>query len=375
MPDGGSYTRTLIYPRDIFGRRTEIFDDWPSQNWYGADQYWARVAGQRLLMGGSTSYLRHADVVGSSTMLTDQTGAPVEEMLYYPFGGEWENNGTSWDEKFARLQTHDADLGTDMTNNRLYMSIYGRWMTPDPMGGDVTNPQSLNRYAYVTNNPASLTDPLGLGSPDPCSDPVYAMSDAQCQGGCGFLNPEECPPACSSLNPESSIYCDCIEYGYCGYLYGASYGDYGGGGGAIPPPAGQPPLAGGPEEGGYVSGVTVENGAYTIFVDVAEGLEKVTVTAGYGLGILAGLISNPTVANAPEATWQPPKAVPVSNSQATHQSIGRHFEVCHNVPGAEFYDPERPGDKVCVYRCPTYGEQFSYQPSRSPCPPRIMFGP
>ena len=36
---------------------------------------------------------------------------------------------------------------------------HGRWLSSDPTGGDVTNPQSLNRYAYVLNNPASLNDP------------------------------------------------------------------------------------------------------------------------------------------------------------------------------------------------------------------------
>ncbi len=35
-------------------------------------------------------------------------------------------------------------------------------MTPDPLGGDVTNPQSLNRYAYALNNPTTFVDPLGL---------------------------------------------------------------------------------------------------------------------------------------------------------------------------------------------------------------------
>ena len=36
------------------------------------------------------------------------------------------------------------------------------WSTPDPLLGDLANPQSLNRYAYVLNDPTSLNDPLGL---------------------------------------------------------------------------------------------------------------------------------------------------------------------------------------------------------------------
>lgn len=35
-------------------------------------------------------------------------------------------------------------------------------MSPDPLGGDLTNPQSLNKYAYVLNNPLTNTDPTGL---------------------------------------------------------------------------------------------------------------------------------------------------------------------------------------------------------------------
>ena len=37
-------------------------------------------------------------------------------------------------------------------------------MSPDPYDGsyDITNPQSLNRYSYVLNNPLSSVDPLGL---------------------------------------------------------------------------------------------------------------------------------------------------------------------------------------------------------------------
>jgi RHS repeat-associated protein len=45
---------------------------------------------------------------------------------------------------------------------RFYASSLGRWHSPDPAAGDITNPQSLNRYAYVLNNPTTLTDRLGL---------------------------------------------------------------------------------------------------------------------------------------------------------------------------------------------------------------------
>ena len=38
------------------------------------------------------------------------------------------------------------------------------------MGGDIRNPQSLNRYAYALNNPTTLVDPLGLNA-QPCTAP------------------------------------------------------------------------------------------------------------------------------------------------------------------------------------------------------------
>jgi RHS repeat-associated protein len=56
----------------------------------------------------------------------------------------------------------DAESGLDNFGARYYGSNMGRMMSPDPMGGDMTNPQSLNRYAYVLNNPLRFTDPTGL---------------------------------------------------------------------------------------------------------------------------------------------------------------------------------------------------------------------
>jgi hypothetical protein len=40
-------------------------------------------------------------------------------------------------------------------------------MQPDPIGGSISSPQSLNRYAYTSNDPVNRVDPLGLQSIGP----------------------------------------------------------------------------------------------------------------------------------------------------------------------------------------------------------------
>jgi RHS repeat-associated protein len=73
----------------------------------------------------------------------------------------------------------DAESGLDNFEARYFGSSMGRFMSPDPMGGDTKDPQSLNRYAYVRNNPLKLTDPTGLNFNLSCTGP----DTATCQGG------------------------------------------------------------------------------------------------------------------------------------------------------------------------------------------------
>ena len=59
----------------------------------------------------------------------------------------------------------DGESGLDDANARYYGSALGRFTRPDPLGiasADPTNPQSLNEYAYVMNNPLNMIDPTGL---------------------------------------------------------------------------------------------------------------------------------------------------------------------------------------------------------------------
>jgi RHS repeat-associated protein len=67
----------------------------------------------------------------------------------------------------------DTESGLDYFGARYYGSSMGRFSSPDPSMASMhfQNPQSLNRYAYVLNNPLILVDPKGM-------DCVYAGSDA-----------------------------------------------------------------------------------------------------------------------------------------------------------------------------------------------------
>jgi RHS repeat-associated protein len=56
----------------------------------------------------------------------------------------------------------DTESGLDNFGARYDASSMGRFMTPDPLGGHLEDPQTLNKYAYVRNNPTTLTDPTGL---------------------------------------------------------------------------------------------------------------------------------------------------------------------------------------------------------------------
>jgi RHS repeat-associated protein len=58
----------------------------------------------------------------------------------------------------------DNESGLDYFGARYYGSSMGRFMSPDPLGGHLENPQSLNKYAYALNNPLTNTDPTGLDS-------------------------------------------------------------------------------------------------------------------------------------------------------------------------------------------------------------------
>jgi RHS repeat-associated protein len=66
----------------------------------------------------------------------------------------------------------DTESGNDYFGARYYASTMGRFMSPDwsakvePVPyAKLGNPQSMNLYSYVWNNPLSRNDPDGCPSP------------------------------------------------------------------------------------------------------------------------------------------------------------------------------------------------------------------
>ncbi|MEW6736290.1 MAG: RHS repeat-associated core domain-containing protein, partial [Acidobacteriota bacterium] len=67
-------------------------------------------------------------------------------------------------QRFTTYYRDDETGGFDFAEARYYVSMFGRFLSPDPLVSSARpgNPQTWNRYAYVLNNPVNLTDPNGL---------------------------------------------------------------------------------------------------------------------------------------------------------------------------------------------------------------------
>ena len=128
-------------------------------------------------------YYYFGDHLGTARLITNASGTVCYDADFTPFGYEMAYTTTcAQNYKFAGME-RDGETGNDHTWFRNYEQNLGRWMSPDLLGGDVTNPQSLNRYAYVLNNPTTLTDPLGLKGAMPCPMADTTTTPACANGG------------------------------------------------------------------------------------------------------------------------------------------------------------------------------------------------
>jgi RHS repeat-associated protein len=106
-------------------------------------------------------YYYHKDHLGSSTVMTDASAGQVEYSDYLPFGHQREHSGTSVTNYKYTDQELDVSTGLYNYDARLYDPVIGRFISADSIVQDLYDPQLLNRYSYVRNNPLKYVDPDG----------------------------------------------------------------------------------------------------------------------------------------------------------------------------------------------------------------------
>jgi len=109
-------------------------------------------------------YYYHTDHLGSVNVLTDRSGQMVQHFEYTPFGVRaFQDNQNAFAVSDGYTgQTQDADTGLCYYGARYYDAQLGRFIQPDPIIANMDDPQSINPYSYVRNNPLNETDPTGL---------------------------------------------------------------------------------------------------------------------------------------------------------------------------------------------------------------------
>ncbi len=130
--------------------------------------------------GSSDISFLHQDHLGSIDTITDKDGN-IQQKLYFNAWGKKtiiaSNNMLDSLQDYTTLSLsqvlnitkrgftgHESVDHADIIhmNGRIYDPTLGRFLQADPLIQAPKNSQSYNRYAYVINNPLSLTDPSGF---------------------------------------------------------------------------------------------------------------------------------------------------------------------------------------------------------------------
>jgi RHS repeat-associated protein len=101
------------------------------------------------------------DVTGNVLGVDDRTGDTVMNYGYDAFGNLFTDMPAPYNATGYTGKTYDAAAGLMDYSARWYSPSVGRFLTEDTFMGEVSNPQSLNRYSYVMNNPVNMVDPTG----------------------------------------------------------------------------------------------------------------------------------------------------------------------------------------------------------------------
>jgi RHS repeat-associated protein len=141
---------------------TPTFFKWSKSYITGGDRLFAVIRDNGG--GGETTDFYHPDRLGTRLITNPSTGSSLEQ-LTLPFGTGLENETTGSSNRRFTSYDRSSVTGLDYAQNRTYDSHQGRFTQVDPLGmgaATLDNPQTLNMYTYVGNDPVNRVDPSGL---------------------------------------------------------------------------------------------------------------------------------------------------------------------------------------------------------------------
>jgi len=135
--------------------------EWTGSTTSMVKYYYAGSQRVAMRQGSSTLFYLSGDHLGSTSLTTNSSGGKVAELRYHPWGGTRFSSGTTPTSYQFTGQRNDYYIKLYHMGARMYDPELGRFISPDSIVPDFSNPQSLNRYSYVYNDPLKYTDPSG----------------------------------------------------------------------------------------------------------------------------------------------------------------------------------------------------------------------
>ncbi|MBU1017753.1 LysM peptidoglycan-binding domain-containing protein [Patescibacteria group bacterium] len=102
------------------------------------------------------------DHLGGVDAVLDEEGNVVEQRDYLPYGNERMTERSAGEDYGFTGKELDEETGLYYYGARYYDPVVGRFAGLDPWEGDLNDPQTLNKYSYVLNNPVRYIDPTGM---------------------------------------------------------------------------------------------------------------------------------------------------------------------------------------------------------------------
>jgi RHS repeat-associated protein len=167
---GATSTEYFFFAGGVIAELNPATGAWTDYIGYGK-----RVAKDTSNNGTGAQYY-HGDHLGSTRIMTDAAGVKISDCTFNPFGEQviCSPDNASNHYRFTGKE-HDNESGLDDFGARYFSSSMGRWSTPDWSASPVTvpyatfgDPQSLNLYLYVRNDPISQADMDGHVDNESC---------------------------------------------------------------------------------------------------------------------------------------------------------------------------------------------------------------